>query len=528
MPDTSLVQLQPAVPFSQSMVWALVARYFRERGVAAWRDDEVPHYVTTNPFIGAAYAEVVFSAWSDLRRMGRWPDAGGQPLHICELGAGTGRLAFHFLRRLGELAAEAGLGQRTFRYVLTDTAEANLQFWESHPSLQRYFHSGILDCARFDAARDDSLVLRRSRQALATGGLGLPMVAIANYVFDGLPQDLLHFDGGQASQCHTSLWTAEPAPQDAGDLLGALQYRFERRSLATDAYPEPWLSRLVEGYRKALVGTHLLLPTSALRCLHRLRALSPAGLLLLTADKGTHHLAELRGRGLPYVAYNGSISLDVNYHAIKAYCENEGGQAWFPRAHHASLNVGACLIAADAAHWHETRHACERHLHTFGPDDFYVVTRHVHETLATLQTRDILAYLRLSRHDPHQCARYLPRLLDLAPGFSAQDRESVAAALEASWAAYYPLGEEADFASCMGEVFLAMGDAERALAAFMRSAQLYGHRADTVVAMAVCHCMADRLPAARQLLGALLEREPGHGNALALQARLDAQPAVAA
>lgn len=522
MLDADIVQLQAPVPFSRSMVWDLMARYFRERGVAAWREEEVPHYVTTNPFIGAAYAEVVFAAWLDQRNLGRWPAACGQPLYICELGAGTGRLAFHFLRRLGELAERAGLGGRAFRYVLTDMAESNLEFWQSHPALQRYFRSGVLDCAVFDATRDSTISLRRSGKVLGPGDLALPMVVIANYVFDGLPQDLLYVDKQQVQECQVGLWGPRQGsePSEPSEMLAALEYRYERAPLAAQAYPEPWLMELVGGYRNALADTHVLLPAEGLRCLHRLRALAPAGMLLLTADKGSHNIEDLQGRSVPRAAHHGSISLDVNYHAIRSYCEQQGGVAWFPDAQHATLDVGACLFAADASAWRETRHACQRHLHAFGPDDFFTLTRHAGSTLEGMQVHDVLAYLRLSRHDPHQCMRYLPRLVELAPGFDTRQKIAVAQALEAVWANYYPLGEATDLAHLMGQLFYGMGDYDHALSAFMRSAQLHGSESETMINMAACHYMLDRPAAAHRLLEAVLRQEPANEAAIELRALL--------
>jgi hypothetical protein len=35
--------------FRNSMLWQLQRRYFSERGARAWRDEKVPHYITSNP-----------------------------------------------------------------------------------------------------------------------------------------------------------------------------------------------------------------------------------------------------------------------------------------------------------------------------------------------------------------------------------------------------------------------------------------------------------------------------------------------
>ncbi len=52
---------EPPTSLSRSILWDLQAAYFAERGIDAWRQGEVPHYVTSNPTIAAAYAEIVFA-----------------------------------------------------------------------------------------------------------------------------------------------------------------------------------------------------------------------------------------------------------------------------------------------------------------------------------------------------------------------------------------------------------------------------------------------------------------------------------
>jgi len=108
-------------PFSRSHIWQLQDAYFAGRGVEAWRQGEVPHYVTSNPTIANAYAEIVFAFRRDLERLAGSHD---DPLTICELGAGSGRFAFHFLRRLEHLCARADVAPEAFRYVLTDVADS--------------------------------------------------------------------------------------------------------------------------------------------------------------------------------------------------------------------------------------------------------------------------------------------------------------------------------------------------------------------------------------------------------------------
>jgi hypothetical protein len=481
-------------PFSQSLLWELQRRYFAERGVDAWRQGEVPHYLTSNPRIADAYAEMVFAFLRDRERLG---EAAAEPLHICELGAGSGRLAFHFLSRLARRCAQAGLPLDSFRYLLTDEAEANLRFWRAHPRFRPFFDAGILDVARFDIGRSGEVALQVSGKTIAAGSLARPLVVVANYVFDSIPQDLFHVSSGECEECLVSLAVDEdPRLLDTAGLLERVQCRCERRPLAGPAYAEPWLEELLAGYRGALSDTYLLFPAAALRCLRRLRALSKQGLLLLSADKGDHRLTSLQGSPPPSLVRHGSFSLNVNYHAVKSYCERTGGLALFPRVRHASLNVSACLFLDGATDHPETRCAYGRHVQDFSPDDFYTITRHARQTIGRMSVEDILAYLRLGHYDAHQFGRYLPRLIGLAPALDREQHRAVTEAVDRVWDLYFPLGEELDLADGIARLLYEMDDYRRALQYFQRSIEIYGAHAGTLANMETC----------RRLLGEELER----------------------
>jgi hypothetical protein len=472
---------------SQSLLWKLQARYFADRGVEAWRRAEVPHYLTSNPTVADSYAEITFSFLRDRVRLAGAGRAPAAPIYICELGAGSGRFAFHFLSRLMRLCDQAGVAPAAFKYVLTDAAEANLRFWLRHPRLQPFFERGLLDLAAFDVASPGELELHLGGAKLRAADLEQPLVVIANYLFDSIPQDLLYVGkNGECEQCMVSLTIDEdPARLSAAQLLERLSYHYERHRTEV-VYDEPWLQELVSGYRNALRETYLLFPAPGLRCLHRLRALSSQGLLLLSADKGEHRLSMLQAKGPPALARHGSFSLTVNYHAIKAFCERNGGLAMFPEAPHASLNVSACLMVPEAKGHTETLRACARHVQEFSPDDFYTIVSHAGRTIGSMSVEEILAYLRLSRYDAHQLGRYLPRLIELAPGFGGDQYHAVIAAVDRVWSLYFPLGEKLDVANGIARLLYEMNDYRGALEYFRRSIEIYGADTGTMSNMAMC------------------------------------------
>lgn len=400
---------------------------------------------------------------------------------------------------------------QAFRYVLTDAAESNLEFWRHHPNFEPFFADGRLDMARLDMTRPDSLALQVSGDTIGPGSLRHPLVIIANYAFDSIPQDLFHFKDQRAYACLVSLAVdADPASLDAAELLARLQVHYDDDEIAAPPYAEPWLQRLVADYQRELRDAHVLFPAAGLRCLKTLAEFSTHGALVLSADKGNHRLAALDGKPAPSLVRHGSVSLTVNYHAFARFCSEQGGLALVPTDHHNSINVVGLLMVAGAGDHTETQHAYRRHVQDFGPDHFYTITKHARKSIGEMSAEDILAYLRLSRHDSHQFGRYLPRLMQLAPEFDAATRQDVAAAVESVWEMYFPLGEDLDLANRIAGLLYAMDDHAGALTYFERSMAIYGADTGTLYNIAACYHMIGESGAAVAVLQKVLEYDGGN------------------
>ncbi len=252
--------LQEAVPLSQSLIWLMQRRYFEQAGIEAWSSGTVPMWGTSSPFMAQAYAAVLEGYLHDCAAT--LNDEG--PVYGVELGAGSGRLAFNLLRAIGERRAQGGWPASPVRYVMTDYNPALLDFWQQHPALRPYFDAGALDCAIFDAAAPGALALRRAGAVLAPGTLANPLVLVANYFFDSVPQDAFYFSGGAVLESRVSLVSTqeENDPADPA-LLGRLRLEYERRPVTGPYCGEPALDALLEEYRRGVSGTALAIPAAA-------------------------------------------------------------------------------------------------------------------------------------------------------------------------------------------------------------------------------------------------------------------------
>src|SRR6478752_8056445 len=149
MADESATKPAPAileteVPLSQSVIWRLQRDYYAQRGLQAWTEDMVPSYITNNPFIAEMHAGIAAAFLEDCRAQGGQPLSPQRPLRILELGAGTGKFAYLFLRKLEPLLRERNIAPETVRYIMTDCSEPLLAQWRANPYLAEFVQRGTL------------------------------------------------------------------------------------------------------------------------------------------------------------------------------------------------------------------------------------------------------------------------------------------------------------------------------------------------------------------------------------------------
>ncbi len=499
-------QLESQRPFSQSLIWQLQRDYFSNAGIEAWRSGEVPHYITSNPVVGKTYAELVLAFLRDLSLRGQRMET----VYLLELGAGHGRLCYHFFKHFEKYYAESAIPLPPFCYVLSDFTAANLAFWQEHPRLQPYLGQGWLDFALFDVETGHELFLKSAGITIQTQTLSQPLIVIANYFFDTIPQELFRIEDQAIFHCLLSLATqVDPATLSTAALIESLQLHYDYAAARPPIYPqEPILNNLLESYRRRLSRTHLLFPHIGIRCLERLHQLSQQGLLLLTADRGEHHLSNLDNHPAPQLATHGSFSLTVNYHALGQYCTWQGGLAFLPRHQQASLDLGCLFFLANPTSYRETIHAYERFVNDYGPDDYFSLKKLIEQHFSTLSYQDMMAVLRLSGYDARIFRQMLPRLFEILPTISDNERWTLFLAIPRIWDTYYPLGEQEDLADNLGDLLLALDFYQEAILYFEKSVMIYGKVADTLYKIAVCHCLLGAFSTAVPIVEELRAYDP--------------------
>lgn len=501
--------------FSEAPIWELQRRYFEEQGLRAWNNDQVPQYITSNPMIGNAYAEIIFGFLQDIAAKGEE----SEPVTIVELGAGAGRLANHILHSLYELRDYAGIALPPFRYVMTDLAVKNVEGWRRHPALRPYIEQGVLDFAAFDAVRDHEIRLTESRTSIRPGDLKQPLILVANYFFDSIPQELLYIGEGRVYECDVRI----EGPANAGQLppsevLKSLTLHYENRpapEYEADSYP---YRDVIALYREELEDSHVLFPEAGLKCLERLNALSPSGFLLVTADKGDHRLDNWKFAEPPDLIHHGSFSLTANYHALQHTFESRGGRALFTSHHYKNLNVGCIFMLENPNSYTNARLAYRRFVERFGPDDFFSLKGWIDDRIATLDLQPILAFWRLGGYDAEffiQCAK---RIASLLPEASDEELLDLRHGIRAMWSSYYAMEQHYDLALDAGLVLFEMNSYEEAKRFLEISIRESEEEPDALVlyCLAISHLELGGIEEAKGYLKRALKLDPGHEEALEL------------
>lgn len=468
--STAAIKAAPPgfTPFARSPLWDLQRDYYSRQGLDAWAEGRVPHYATSHPSIAEAYARMVLGFWRDLKAQGR---SSSQPLYIIELGAGSGRFAYHFLLQFFEAFDTVREPEDEICYVMTDFCATTVGQWRQRleARLQPFVAQGRLDFAVFDAEADSELELQNRQIRLAPGSLALPPVVIANYVFGSLRNDLFFLD----KDCLFEGWVAAATGPGAGPdtPFAGLKLDYQRRRIMAPGYPDRRWNELIDSYAKRLPACSLLVPFRALHTLESISRLHSGELLLLSADRGSHALEDLARQAEPDVVCHGGFDVPVNYAFLADLARTQGGSCWTSPAGDGLAILAVCWRAPSAGRggWRETALAAQQALGGFNPNDFYRIKQALEVESQYLSPEQMLAFLRLSRWDTKVFYSMYAYVYDFLAALPARAQRAWYDALRDIWRFHLPIGEDYDLAFDLGALAAELNRWSAAIDWFSRS-----------------------------------------------------------
>ena len=513
--DSLLTILESEKPLSQSMVWKLQSDFYENQGPEAWIKGIVPQYITTNPYIANLYAKTVFGYCRDIANSKDFDKA--TTIYIMELAAGVGRFTYTFLKKFLTMVEQSSLKGLKFKYLITDLAERNVEYWQNHSYLTPYFESGVLDCATFDIGKDEVIQLRTSGELLCVGRLKNPLILFANYTFDSIPQDTFYVNNKELFEGVITITSKEdtlslkdkllasednavtlqnnsvpsnnnPFSSEDKSILAGLDYEYTDKPIPGSGYYEDdTINDILLYYQDCLEDTAFSLPIVALRCINQLRKLFNDDLIIISTDKGYRNIASMKGIYHPYLSKHGSISLTVNFHAMELYFKNIGGKAIHSIYEHENVTMSMFLLSERSHAFIETAMAYNEIIEGIGPDDFYIIKKAVVPYNKSLSTKEIMTFLRYTGWDSRTFLEFYNTLLERIAQEDDFPRDELVEVIHQVWAHYFPIGEEGDLASCLASILAYFEYDRDAIELFMASLEFYGEDASVHYEIALCY-----------------------------------------
>jgi hypothetical protein len=487
--------LETDVPLSQSIIWRLQREFYNQRGLKIWTEDMLPQYITNNPFIAEIYARIVFGFFCD----SSGPDAKASeaisphnPMRIVELGAGPGKFSYLFLRNLTTLLRAQGVEPESVRYYMTDASESLIEAWRANIYLAEFAGAGVLEFERLQAGEEADFRFLSKGSPGQSERLHAPVVVIANYVFDSLPQDAFVIKDGQLFEALVT--TTGPDGGAGADALSRLQLSYKNVPVSSDRYRDETWNEILELYRSRLPSATVPFPAHALKTLAALGKVSDGKQLVLAADKGyAHEDALLLSQGPPALEFHTArcFSQMVNFDAIDKYFERSGGVALRPDKHSTSLNIcaflqGQSLEGQSADGFPATTAAYQESQSALGPDDVFTLLAWLHPHMGEMSVPQILSALRMTRWDPIALMQFFP-VLGRQVANALAERNDVRQAILRTWANHYPVspGEHVVAFQC-GVILLELRFYEDAATMFRTSQKVLGPSAPTSYNLGLC------------------------------------------
>lgn len=393
--------------FSECLFWTMQREYFDQQGINAWVN-QVPFYITSNPFIATTYAKIAVRFILDW--VSKHPKSKEHPFYLLELGTGSGRFSYYVIKALHEIKQEFGLDDVNIVYVMSDFTINNLEYHQKHPALLPYIEKGLVDFAIYNMEVKQPIKLLRSKVELNSHTLVNPPIVFANYIFDTISHDSFSVQNGKLYELLVSLSTDADNMKDGKPVdWQKITVDHHMNEIHGSYYNDPHLDAVLELYKHNLRDTNFLIPIGTIRALNLLSKLTNNKFLLIASDKAYSEMSSLENLGYPSMAFHGSFSMMVNFHAIGQYFLNRGDD-FFPQT--TRRGIKTCVFAG-GFHFKDlpnTNAAIKEYVEQFSPANYFNLHTHMTEVAENCEIDVLASHLQLSCWDPNIFMRMITRI----------------------------------------------------------------------------------------------------------------------
>lgn len=486
--------IQESTPLSKSIIWGMIEDYYMTGGVEAW--NKIPFYITSNPTIAEAYAELIVAFLRDYYRHFNLK----HPLWIVEMASGTGCFSYYLIKEIiRKKKFFKELSNLNIHYLMTDFAANTAMSWKANPKLQPFVKEGFLKFGIFRPDEGDVIYQCPSNPSASPSKILLnqsmvknPIISIANYFFDSLKQDAFKVCEGHLQEVLFS-WGSKRNPDRDNKKLNFVELiKHEScRDIQPEYYENAHFNEILKQYKNGLMYGSVLFPVGPLKCLQNLLSLSNHNLVLFSSDKGFTKESSMYGLyEQPFVTHDGVFSYSVNYDAIGKYFMNQGGISLRTTYENLTISSSAnyllskpCDLENSRYSFNEKMERCNLNEGLYNFLDFLVRDKPKNENSFLKET---LSYICLSNVDPvvfSLCARFIRGAIDTRTEYQEKQLLEILQKVQEN---LYCSQQGYNIFYDAGSIYEKLENYDEAIASYQRSIDYFGESESTLYHMALC------------------------------------------
>jgi tetratricopeptide (TPR) repeat protein len=504
-----MFEIDSMKPVDESMIWNLLNRFYSEQGPMAWEDELVPQGATSNAFTADTYANIVSAFIRDLKKNGNTC----KPL-IIELGGGSGKFAWQFLNRLINYHSDGvdNISKDDFIYVLTDAMESNLNNWRNNKRFGKYVEKGILKFAQI-IIDESPRIIYQDGSVTPEDMSDVPIIFIANYLFDSIPTSLFATDGGKLFEVHMSLETSdEDYLKNPISTFKPLKAKFSRQSIGSSLNSESNFNKIIDNYK--VLEEPCLVPASkkSFGFLESFLKRS-APTLMLAGDLAYADPADFPEQS-PFI-FESYFAHYTNFHMFSELFKIYGGGSQVQRHLDINFCAGAFIapgVSGSVERFSHTQLISKHFLQEFNPYDANELNDLLKENLGEASVRQILAWMRFSRFDPDVAQACLGRVFEqLQQGQEDIDFLQLYESFMEAYRAFFPEKDNVKFDYTLVQLLLAINYDDEALRLIEQSLADFGPSPERLYVHALALLRKDLNDLAKISLLNAMEIDPNFG-----------------
>lgn len=457
--------IENPIRFSQSKLWEIQQNYFKTMGIEAWKG-QVPFYISSNMFIATEYASFLISAIQE--RLHLEPRLKSETFYFLEVGAGIGKFSYCFLTAFEKLLKTYSLQDLKYCYIISDITDKNIEFCQTNSSFQPYIEAGKVDFAKVNLLENESFFLQKKQINYEKINAKLPLIVIANYVFDCIKIDLFKIDKTGIYEVQLGLTSRYKNFNIAeSKYLDDLRLQYDLVKVdPQNYYDDETLTELLLDAQKQFCEKEFYfpMPIGVFQFLDRLSKITCDRFLIISGDRGLSSEQDLVLTDLKeLIAFNGCFSFLVNFYTLKKYIQKMGGNALLDD------NNVSFTVNFFSKGW-VLNNLPQKQMSTKEYCDFYLMC---FSNAYRFNANFLLSFLRMSQYDPNAYACIHFRLLELYSTLTPYMLREANLAIQTVEENIYCSSIGVDVFNLVGIFYVTSQQYDRAIEAFQQSIAIF-------------------------------------------------------